>query len=100
MVKKSENPRKSQKISKIHFFYFKKKFSPQKRKQKMLSSLFSNIRRKRFYQSSPVQPVSEIQKSRTIFKKKPFFFNEKNCEKIKFCQKKREKNAILLVFQY
>ena len=58
MVKKYKNPEKSQKISKIPFFLAPKK---------MVSFLFSNIRRTQFDQSSPVQPVSEIQKS---FKKK------------------------------
>ena len=56
--------KKSQKISKNHFF-FKKFFllnfffCRKKRKKKMHSSQFSNIRRTRFDQSSPVQPVSE-----------------------------------------
>ena len=50
-------------------------FSP----QKMLFSQFSNIRRMRFDQSSPVQPVSEIKKSQKIstspfFQKKNFNF--------------------------
>jgi hypothetical protein len=35
---------------------------------------YSNTRRTRFDQSSPVQPVSEMQKSRKIKKKKNLFF--------------------------
>ena len=57
----------------------------------MLSSQFSNIRSTGFDQSSPVQPISDLSQ-----KKSPFFSSKiKNVEK-----KKKEKNAILLVFQY
>ena len=52
----------------------------------MLSSLFSNIRRTRFNQSSPVQPISEIRKSREIsknnFKKKMPKKEVKNAKEI------------------
>ena len=59
---------------------------------------YSNTRRTRFDQSSPVQPVSEMQKSRKIKKKKYIFFFNKFClelflrkkieERKKFCRKK------------
>ena len=62
----------------------------------MLSS-FSNIRRTRFDQTSPVQPVPEIWKYQKISQIHFFFlfFLEE-----KKRRKKEKKNAILLVFQY
>ena len=60
MVKKSENLKKSQKITFFRFFFiFENFFFSPKKKNKMLSSQFSNIRRTQFDQSSPVHPVSE-----------------------------------------
>ena len=94
MVKKSENLEKFQKISKFTFFncfFLEFNPNPPPKKKKLLSSQFSNIRRMRFDQSSPVQPVSEIQKSGKISKSQ---FKKKETKKIP------EKNAILLVFQY
>ena len=80
MIKKSKKISKNFKNSleqkNIIFFLLKKK----------LSSYFSNIRRTRFDQSSPVQLVSEIQKTQkisknlffTFFSSYFFFFNFKN----------------------
>ena len=59
----------------------------------ILSSQFSNIRRTRFDQSSPVKPVSEIQKSKKKSKNSP----QKKLKKKKNC---RKEGAILPVFQY
>ena len=41
------------------FFFEEKKIFAEKKKQKIICSYFSNIRRPQFDQSSPVQPVSE-----------------------------------------
>ena len=49
MVKKSDNPEKSRKLTKFTFC----------RRKKMITSKFSNIWRTRFDQSSSVHPVSE-----------------------------------------
>ena len=59
MVKQSENLEKSQKNATNHFFSKKNKIEEKKTAKKMLASYFSNIRRTRFDQSSPVQFVSE-----------------------------------------
>ena len=66
MIKKSIHPKKYRKFTwKKNIIFF---CLPRKK----LSSYFSNIRRTRFDQSSPVQLVSEIQKTQKI--SKIFFF--------------------------
>ena len=66
-------------------------------KEKNAILLFFNIKWTQFDQSSLVQPVSEIQKSQKI-SKNHFKKNDKNEEKK--LQKQKQKNAILLVFQF
>ena len=85
MVQQTENPEKSQKNLKYSHFSFFFYFFFAKKKNAIL--LVSNLRRTRFDQSSPVQPVSEIRKSQKISKH--------HLKKIE-----EENNAILLVFQY
>ena len=99
MVQKSKNLKKSQKISKIHFFsqkkFFWKKF-PQKKKGYPLSfPILGGRDSTRALQSSPFQKYENLKKSQkfTFFLFFIFFF-------FKFFFVEKKKNAIILVFQY
>ena len=73
----------------LFFSFFKIKFK---------SSLFLNIRNKRFGQSSPVQPNPENFFFSLKISKNHFFKTKKLLLKKFFLEKREKKNAILLVF--